>query len=449
TAFVSPSHGSSRGSSINRPVVSTVALRSHHRNPPSPPRHPWIVTRHLAENDNDREEITSADEEHQQQQQREVDEDDSTGNDTANTTTTTTTSAMEQEAAIVTEAINELITETETLRDIASASRANAEREQKEREDAQKAKKNIDVTAVQNQLLRIAASSDRGQYANSQEKDQVLQLVELLESTATESTPLETANANAAEATDILPPQLTGTWSLLYSNTQLFRSSPFFLAGRSTCRTPDQAKQYDWFCDMHRAALAISNIGNVRQIVKADGRLVNEFEVVVGAVPFLGEVLPRVRYSGGWPVTVDGAIVSSADVTPVVESEEDEEDEVPYRGRKAVAVWHLYMDTVQIKGSNIPLLRNILDNPNVRLKSRDLSKLLEQSIDSYRTPRPRLYTTFVDDGMRIVRDEDDHVFIYGKVSESQEESDYKGVMPDLGVGKLLEGFNDAITKFYL
>jgi len=375
---------------------------------------------------------------------------------------------MDEEAAIVTEAINELINETDTLRDIASASRAKAEREQKEREDAEEWRKNIDVTALQNQLLRIAASTDRGQYANSMEKEEVLRLVESLEATATEIAPHKPPSSSDDTTTPLLPPQLTGTWSLLYSTTQLFRSSPFFLAGRSTCRTPDQVKQYDWFCDMHRVALAISNIGNVRQIVKANGRLVNEFEVKVGSVPFLGEVLPRVRYSGGWPVTVDGAIVSSADVSPVNLMEEssyrfgreggsndgvDESDvediQSSGRRRKVVAEWDLYMDTVQIKGSNIPLLRNLLDNPNVRLKSRDLSNLLEQSIDSYTTPRPKLYTTYVDDGMRIVRDEDDHVFIYGRVSESEEESDYKGVMADLGVGKLLEGFNDAVTKFYL
>lgn len=188
----------------------------------------------------------------------------------------------------------------------------------------------------------------------------------------------------------------------------------------------------------------------------------------MGSVPFLGEVLPRLTYSGGWPVTVDGAIVSSADVSPVNLMEEssyrfgrgggsddgvDESDvediQSNDRRRKVVAEWDLYMDTVQIKGSNIPLLRTLLDNPNVRLKSRDLSNLFEQTIDSYTTPRPKLYTTYVDDGMRIVRDVDDNVFVYGRVSESEEESDYKGVMADLGLGKLLEGFNDAVTKFYL
>jgi hypothetical protein len=86
------------------------------------------------------------------------------------------------------------------------------------------------------------------------------------------------------------------------------------MAGRAVCSTPEQAQQYDWFCDMHRKALAISSIGQVRQIVTPT-RLVSEFEVQVGAIPFLSDFTPF-AYSGGWPITIDGAIVSSADISP-------------------------------------------------------------------------------------------------------------------------------------
>jgi hypothetical protein len=175
---------------------------------------------------------------------------------------------------------------------------------------------------------------------------------------------------------------------------------------------------------MHRAALAISTIGEVRQVVSKEGRMVNEFEVKAGAVPFLSDFTPF-RYSGALPVTVDGAIVSSADVT-----------------QKEGREWEIYMDTVEIKGSNIPGLRSILDMENSKLKSRDLSKILEENVSSYEVPRPILRTTYVDDSIRIVRDVDDNVYVYGKASESE-------VLPDLGVASLLESFNDAVTKFYL
>lgn len=289
----------------------------------------------------------------------------------------------------------------------------------------------IDTTAIQNSIisiLRVAASTDRGQYATASQKQSVASLVETLESNKPEQTDTFTSGAT-------LPSYLVGTWELTYSTNQLFRSSPFFLAGRSTCKTQAEVDQYNWFCEMHRAALAISTIGVVRQVISRDGKLTNEFNVKVGAVPFVSDFLPFVKYSGGLPLTVDGAIVSTADATPMSMGNKDD--------------WKLYMDTVEIKGSNIPILRNLLDGENSKLKSRELSKLLEDNVDSYEVPRPALRTTYVDNALRIVRDEDDNIFIYSKLSDSEEVTDYSNVMADLGVASLLEGFNDAVSKIYL
>jgi len=125
-------------------------------------------------------------------------------------------------------------------------------------------------------------------------------------------------------------------------------------------------------------------------------------------------------------------IVSTVDATPTSSNE-----------------WELFMDTVEIKGSNIPILRSVLDSGNVQLKSSDLSQLLEENMDSYEVPKPVLRTMYIDATLRIVRDEDDNIFVYGRVSESEEATDYSGVLADLGVASSLEGFNDAITKVYL
>ena len=51
--------------------------------------------------------------------------------------------------------------------------------------------------------------------------------------------------------------------------------------------------------------------------------------------------------------------------------------------------------------------------------------------------------------MKIVRDEDQNIFVCGRVSESEETTDYSGVLADLGVASLLEGFNDAFAKVNL
>ncbi|CAJ1930889.1 unnamed protein product [Cylindrotheca closterium] len=267
-------------------------------------------------------------------------------------------------------------------------------------------------------LLQMGSSTGRGEFATVAQKDQAMEWIEALE--------MVNPTPEPSKKTEMM----NGRWELLYSSTQLFRSSPFFMAGRAVCSTPEQAKQYDWFCDMHRAALAVSTIGQVRQVV-SDTRLVSEFEVKVGAVPFLSDFTPF-SYSGGLPVTVEGAIVSSADITPTYDGEG----------------WELLMDTVEIKGSNIPGLRRLLDE-GLKLESRDLGSFLEDNLAEYDNPRPVFRTTYLSETLRISRDQDGKVFVYGKLSDETEPSDYSTVEADLGLLKLLGGFNDAVTKFYI
>jgi len=206
----------------------------------------------------------------------------------------------------------------------------------------------------------------------------------------------------------------------------------FFMAGRAVCKTEEEASRYDWFCDMHRAALATSVIGKVRQIISGDGRLVSEFEVKVGSVPFLSDFTPF-SYSGGLPVTIDGAIVSSASITPTSDGN----------------AWEIFMDTVEIKGSNIPLLRQLLDTGGVKLESRKLGSLLEDNVESYTNPKPTFQTTYLDESIRIARDQDGKVFVYVKESKDTTNTDYGNVESDLGLLKLLEGLNDNFFKIFI
>ena len=197
------------------------------------------------------------------------------------------------------------------------------------------------------------------------------------------------------------------------------------MAGRAVCADGDEARQYDWFCDMHRAALAISTIGKVRQIVDANA-IVSEFEVSAGAVPFLSDAAPFLRYSGGLPFTITGSIVSTASVESNLGDS-----------------WRLLMDTVEIKGSNVPLLRQALD-AGLKLTTRDLGGVLESTLPSYANPRPLFRTTYLDDDLRVSRDQDGKLFVYRKVSAATAPTDYSASTSDLGIGDLLQGMASSL-----
>lgn len=275
-------------------------------------------------------------------------------------------------------------------------------------------------------ITSLGAITGRGEYANDIQHKSAMKVVEQLEKLNPTSNPC-------------ISEHIIGTWELIYSHTELFRSSPFFMAGRAVCQTDEQRDQYNFFCSMHRKALAISNIGPVRQVISKD-KLISEFEVKVGAIPFLSDITP-LKYSGGIPLTIDGAIVSTADI-------------VSTSNTNNTNYLELYMDTVEIKGSNIPILRQLFDNiDQMKLQSRTLGKILEdnQSITNnvmpnYQTPRPKFYTTYLDEMIRISHDQDNNIFVYIKTSNSTLPTNYKSIDADFGIGKLLEQFNDAVTK---
>jgi len=260
------------------------------------------------------------------------------------------------------------------------------------------------VQAKKQDLLIMGAATSRGEAASPAEKLDAEFAIEFLEE-----------NRPATEIGD----KCLGTWELVMSNTQLFRSSPFFMAGRAVCKDGEEAERYNWFCDMHRAALAISTIQRVRQVV-SPFQIVSEFEVMAGAVPFVGDYF-NIKYSGGLPFAITGSIVSTADIVSVEDN-----------------AWRLLMDTVEIKGSNIPALRQALD-AGVKLETRQLGSVLEQVVPEYANPNPAFRVTFVDDDMRISRDQDNNWFVYARSSDSQVPKDYSEEPADLGIGKLLDG----------
>lgn len=272
--------------------------------------------------------------------------------------------------------------------------------------DVEDPAESMETVGLKLDLLRLAAATSRGETASPEDIATARSLVDALEARCPTTEP-------ALEC--------EGRWELAFADTQLFRSSPFFMAGRAVCADGDEAKRYDWFCDMHRAALAISTIGKVRQIVSED-KLISEFEVKAGAVPFV-----NLGYSGGLPFTIDGTIVSTASI----------------EAREPGAL-QLLMDTVEIKGSNLPLLRQILD-AGLRLPTRSLGGVLEQVVPSYANPQPRFLVTYCDKQLRISRDQDGKIFVYTALTGDTTATDYSSATADLGVGELLNGLSKVFS----
>ena len=144
-------------------------------------------------------------------------------------------------------------------------------------------------------------------------------------------------------------------------------------------------------------------------------------------MPFLSDAIPFASYSGGLPFAIQGSIVSTASVESNLGD-----------------AHRLLMDTVEIKGSNIPLLRQALD-AGLRLPTRNLGSTLEAVVPQYANPTPLFRTSYLDGSVRISRDQDGKTFVYRKQSESTLPTDYSSVVSDLGVGDLLAGMASRLA----
>ena len=253
---------------------------------------------------------------------------------------------------------------------------------------------------LKRELLLLASTTNRGEYATSEERDIVIDLVNQLEA----------LNPTAEPAA-----HCEGDWDLCLSSTQFFRSSPFFQAIRVAVGDENRAIAENGF-DLHDRATSTSRVGRVRQIISSN-KLVSEVELEVGTFP-------------GIPIRVRGTVVTTASLQ--VSSAEK---------------WDVRVETTQVKGSNIPILNQFMDDlnfelpvgeiyntvqgktPVVPMKVSAVQRLEYLHATSVETPTnlristllyiciPRLsvstnQTFYVDESIRITRDIDDNFFVF-------------------------------------
>jgi PAP_fibrillin len=169
--------------------------------------------------------------------------------------------------------------------------------------------------ALKRELLLLASVTNRGAYATKDEQDIVIDLVAQLEAL---NPTIEPAG------------HCQGDWDLCYSNTQFFRSSPFFQSIRVAVGEENKGLAENGF-DLHDQATVGSRVGRVRQSITSN-KLVSEVDLEVGMLP-------------GIPLSkATGTVVTSASLEVTGPSQ-----------------WELQVETTKVKGSNVPLISMFTD----------------------------------------------------------------------------------------
>ena len=215
---------------------------------------------------------------------------------------------------------------------------------------------------LKRELLLLASVSDRGLFLSSEEKDIVIDII----------TQLEALNPTRATAMECY-----GEWDLVLTSTQAFRSSPFFQSIRSVLNDKSTA---DNAFSLHEAATSIGKVGRVKQLISEDGFFTSEVELEAGLMP-------------GMPFSAKGTVITKAKFEIVGEDQ-----------------WDLFIQTTQVKNSNVPFLDQLLDDFPVELPVGDLYNMARGSVPGF-----SFKTSYVDDTLRITRDVDENFYVFSRV----------------------------------
>jgi hypothetical protein len=151
-------------------------------------------------------------------------------------------------------------------------------------------------------------------------------------------------------------------------------SSPFFQSIRVAMGDNNKGMAETGFA-IHDLATTASRVGRVRQTITKE-QLVSEVDLEVGLVP-------------GLPFRVKGTVITTASLQIV-----------------SPETWETRIENSQIKGSNIPLLNQMLE---LDLPVQNVFTTLTGD-----TPVVPLKTYYVDEGIRITRDVDDNFYVFSR-----------------------------------
>ena len=208
--------------------------------------------------------------------------------------------------------------------------------------------------------------TDRGLFGFSSRKGKITSLIRDLEGLNPVSNPAESALN-------------MGTWELIYSDTNFFLTSPFFLARQDACSAARGGKAFARYMTNLQSSSSLGSIGTVRQIITESG-LISEINTISDSI--------------------DGAIVSTASIRPTLS------------GR----AWDMSLSSLEVRGSNTFVVRQLMDIKNG--SNLPGGNVLKRS-------RALLETTYLDGSTRVSRDAAGGAFVFCKISDGTSPTDFR------------------------
>ena len=217
---------------------------------------------------------------------------------------------------------------------------------------------------LKRELLLLGSITNRGQHASNEEKNIIIDIV----------TQLEALNPTPDPAS-----QCTGEWDLCLTSTQAFRSSPFFQSIRAIFGESNDgdASMAENAFNLHDKSTSVGKVAKVRQNILDDGSFVSEVDLEVGLI-------------GGIPFVLKGTVITSAAYSVT--------------GPES---WDLIVKNTQVKRSNVPFLDQLLDDYPVEVPVDRVYETIRGNV-----PVAKLKTFYVDEAMRITRDQDDNFYVF-------------------------------------
>ncbi len=244
-----------------------------------------------------------------------------------------------------------------------------------------------ETAEIKKKIFQIAALTDRGQRLNKliapvyQEKlNEMDNLIESLK----------------IYSSEISEQSLSGEWELIYSNVELFRSSPFFLAIEIALNDEFKSNLFFKLHQLQVGSFGISTIGRISQKIDFDKKeFISRFDTTIFAlttIPVLGwfKLLP----------TFGGRVITLADNLVLKD--------------KLIKMDLQKTKVSKVEGLNkIPLFSKLLMDRWYPVK-----EVWDKLPWNNESPNCQVSVIFIDEEMRIVKDKFGSIFVYIRPTNS-------------------------------